>query len=102
MANKERLFILIPAIALILVLFWMMPLNLAHKLSGTCPISKDSQVLRAGSCLFNSLISQQDSVIAGLDLSSGNPGPASLSKILAPILDYFHCNASLDPVHLRC
>ena len=102
MANRKRLLILIPAITLILVLFWMIPLNLAHKLSGTCPLSKGSQTLKAGSCLSNSLISQHDSIIAGLACTWINRGPASPSDIHAPILDSFHFDASLASAHLRC
>ena len=102
MVNRKRLLILIPTITLILILFWMIPLNLAHKLSGTCPLSKGSQILRAGSCLFNSLISQNDSMIVGLDSGPINREPTPLSEIHAPSLDSFHFDTSLDSAHLRC
>jgi hypothetical protein len=102
MANRKRLIILIPAIALILVLFWMIPLNLSHKLSGTCPLSKGSQILRVGASLFNSLISQHDSIIVGLDSGPINPEPTPLSDIHAQVLGSFQFNVSLDFPHLRC
>jgi hypothetical protein len=65
MVGKRKLFIL--AIVLIPLLLGMTPLNLFNKLSGHCPFSQGKQIQRASSCLFHSIISQDDFNIPGLN-----------------------------------
>jgi hypothetical protein len=61
MAGRHRSLILVIAIILIPVLLGTTPLNLVQKLSGRCPLSQDKQIQRVSSCLFNSIVSQDDS-----------------------------------------
>jgi|CryGeyDrversion2_1046600.scaffolds.fasta_scaffold13340_2 hypothetical protein len=65
MVGKRKLFIL--AIVLIPLLLGMTPLNLFNKLSGHCPFSQGKQIQRASSCLFHSIISQDDFNIPSLN-----------------------------------
>jgi hypothetical protein len=65
MVGKRKPFIL--AIVLIPLLLGMTPLNLFNKLSGHCPFSQGKQIQRASSCLFHSIISQDDFNIPSLN-----------------------------------
>ena len=67
MADKGKILIFVTAIILIPVLLGMAPMNLFQKLSIPCPHSQDKQIQRAGSCLFNSIVSQDDLNIVSLD-----------------------------------
>ncbi len=71
MLNRHKILFLIPVIILIPVLLGMTPLNLFHKLSGHCPFSQEKQIQRASSCLFHSIVSQDDMGIQ--DLNSALP-----------------------------
>ena len=61
MADKQKILIFITAITLVPILLGITPMNLFQKLSIPCPHSQDKQIQRASSCLFNSIVSRDDS-----------------------------------------
>jgi hypothetical protein len=61
MSHKFKLLFLIAAIVLVPILLGITPMNLFQKLSIPCPHSQDKQIQRSTSCLFNSIVSQDDS-----------------------------------------
>ena len=67
MMGRHKLLIAIPAIILVPVLLGMTPMNLVQKLSNGCPPSQDKQIQRASSCLFHSIVSQDDLNISSLN-----------------------------------
>jgi hypothetical protein len=67
MADRQRILIFVTAMILIPVLLGMTPMNLFQKLSIPCPHCKDKQIQRASSCLFNTIVSQDDFSIASLN-----------------------------------
>jgi hypothetical protein len=69
MLSRHRILFLIPVIILIPVLLGMTPLNLFQKLSDHCPPSQEKKIQRASSCLFHSIVSQDDIGIKSLNLS---------------------------------
>lgn len=60
MSGRTKLFILIPAIILIPILFGMAPLNFIQKIGSGCPLTQDKQTLKCNPCPFNSITSQED------------------------------------------
>jgi hypothetical protein len=102
MAFRHRFLVIIPAIILIPILLGTTPMNLVHKLSGRCPLCQEKQLQRAGSCLFHSLVSQDDLNIVYLNSASSEQ--ESTPSLHSQVLDYdpFHSNISLESFPLRC
>jgi hypothetical protein len=100
MLRRRKLLILIPTIILIPVLLGMTPLNLFHKLSSPCPFAQEKQIQRASSCLFHSLVSQDDLNI--VSLNSSPLGQESTPLFHLEIHNSTHSNISLISVPLRC
>jgi hypothetical protein len=100
MAGRHKLLFFIPAIILIPILIGMTPLNLFNKLSNQCPFSQGKQIQRTGSCLFHSIVSQDDLNIPSLNsiLLMKEPTPPFHIKVH----DLIHSNISLISVPLRC
>ncbi len=98
--NRKLLFTV--AILLIPVLLGMTPMNLFHKLSGQSHLCQGKQIQRSGSCLFNSLVSQDDITVPILN-------SAALAEDMAPplhmqilVLDPSHNSSHLSSLPLRC
>ena len=100
MVGGHRSLILVIAIILIPVLLGTTPLNLVQKLSGRCPLSQDKQIQRVSSCLFNSIVSQDDSYM--LILTSTLLEQESTLLFHVEVHDWIHPNISLISVPLRC
>jgi hypothetical protein len=102
MVGRHKLLISIFAIALIPVLLGMTPLNLVHKLSNRCPLSQEKQIQRAGSCLFHSLVSQDDLNIVSLNSTPLDPELTSVQELRISILYLIPFNIPSNSVPLRC
>jgi hypothetical protein len=100
MLGRHRLLVTISAIILIPVLLGTTPLNLFHKLSTRCPFSQEKQIQRASSCLFHSLVSQDDLNIASLD--STRLERESTLSFYFKVHNSIHSSISLISVPLRC
>jgi hypothetical protein len=102
MLSRRKILILIPAIVLIPILLGMTPMNLVQKLSSRCPISQCKQIQRASSCLFHSIVSQDDFDIPSLNSSllEKESTPSFDIKVLDP--DSIHSNLTFNSVPLRC
>jgi hypothetical protein len=100
MAGRHKSLILVIAIILIPVLLETTPLNLVQKLSGRCPLSQDKQIQRVSSCLFNSIVSQDDSYM--LILTSTLLEQESTLLYHVEVHDWIHPNISVLSVPLRC
>jgi len=100
MAGRHKSLIFVIAIILIPVLLGTTPLNLVQKLSGRCPFSQDRQIQRASSCLFNSIVSQDDSYM--LILTSTLLEQESTLLFHVEVHDLIHPNIFLISVPLRC
>ncbi len=100
MTARHKSLTLVIAIILIPVLLGTTPLNLVQKLSGRCPLSQDKQIQRGSSCLFNSIVSQDDSCM--LILTSTLLGQESTLLFHVEVHDWTHPNISLISVPLRC
>ena len=101
MLSRNKLLILVPALFLIPILLGMTPLNMAHRLASGGTAAHCKQIIN-NHCLFNSLVSHNDSTIVHLD-------SIPLGQGLTPILDIglfkhdsFHSNAPGHSVPLRC
>jgi hypothetical protein len=60
MASRHKISLFILVVVLVPVLLGTTPLNLFHKLSDHCPFSQEKQIQRTSSCLFFSIVSQDD------------------------------------------
>jgi hypothetical protein len=100
MTRRHKSIILVIAVILIPVLLGTTPLNLVQKLSGRCPLSQNKQIQRAGSCLFNSIVSQVDFNVVSLDTTLLEE--ESTVPIHIKMHDPIHSNISLISVPLRC
>jgi hypothetical protein len=100
MLGRHKLLFSIPAIILIPILIGMTPLNLFNKLSSQCPFSQDKRIQRAGSCLFNSIVSQVDLNVVNLDSTLLEQESTVLFHI--KVHDLIHSNISLISGPLRC
>ena len=63
----NRKLLIMVSILLVPVLLGMTPMNMFQKLSGQCHLCQGKQIQRSGSCLFNSLISQDDLTVGMLN-----------------------------------
>ena len=100
MAGRHKSLIFVIAIILIPVLLGTTPLNLVQKLSGRCPLSQDKQIQRVSSCLFNSIVSQDDSYMLILISTLLEQEPTLLFHV--EVNDWIHPNIFLISVPLRC
>jgi hypothetical protein len=100
MAGRHKLLFFILAIILIPVLLGTTPLNLVQRLSGGCPLSQDKQIQRASSCLFNSIVSQDDFYV--LSLTSTLLEQESTLLFHIKVHNWIHPNISLISAPLRC
>jgi hypothetical protein len=100
MVGRHKLLIAIAAIILIPILVGMTPLNLFQKLSSHRPLSQGKHIQRASSCLFHSIVSQDDFniVILNSNLLELELPPSLNTKVHNLI--YF--NISLISAPLRC
>jgi hypothetical protein len=100
MLGRHKSLILVIAVILIPVLLGTTPLNLVQKLSGRCPLSQDKQIQRVSSCLFNSIVSQDDSYM--LILTPTLLEQESTLLLHVEVHDWIHPDISLISVPLRC
>lgn len=101
MPGNRKLLIMI-SILLIPVLLAMTPINLFQKLSGQSHPCQDKQIQRSGSCLFNSLVSQDDLTIRTLNsmILVEDMTPSLHFQIL--VLDPSHNSSFSSSAPLRC
>ena len=100
MQSRHRISFLILVVVLIPVLLGMTPLNLFHKLSGSCPFSEAKQIQRASSCLFYSTISQDDIDLPSLNVTLPERESAPLFHFQLENSAYTNLLARSSP--LRC
>jgi len=100
MSHKFKLLFLIATIVLIPILLGTTPINLFQKLSTPCPCSPDKQIHRVSSCLFNSIVSQDDfnAVTLNSYLRKPEPNPSFQIETRNSTQPYI----SLVPIPLRC
>ena len=102
MLEKHKLLAIIIAIILIPVLLGTTPMNLFQKLSGQCQLCQGKQIQRSGSCLFNSLVSQDDitNPILNSMMLAEDMTPSLRFQIL--VLNPSHNSNYLTSAPLRC
>ena len=101
MFGRHRSLILVPALFLIPILLGMTPLNMAHRLASGGTTAPCKHILN-NHCLFNSLVSHNDSTIVHLDsIPLGQESMPMLDLGLFE-LDSFHSNTPGHSVPLRC
>ena len=101
MLGRHKLLFLIAAIILIPILLGMTPLNMAHRLASGGPTAHCKQILN-NHCLFNSLISHNDSTIVHLDSISLVQESTPTLDIGLFDLEFIHSNTTTHSVPLRC
>jgi hypothetical protein len=102
MLSRHKLLLLIPAILLLLILFGMIPLNMAHKLASGGPFTHCKQAQWSNHCPFHSIASHDDPTIVNLNSTSlaQESTPTSDIQVLDP--DSIHSNVTFNSVPLRC
>jgi len=100
MLEKHKLLTIIIAIILIPVLLGTTPMNLVQRLSSPPQQSLDEQIKRTSSCLFNSMVFQNDLGIVDLYLASLEWKPAD--PLYINVHDLVHFHISLVTAILRC
>jgi len=100
MSSRHKLLFLITAIILVPILLGTTPINLFQKLSIPRPHSQDKQFQRTSSCLFNSIVSQNDISTVNLDSVLQEQEPKVLFQINAS--NSVQSNIFLTSVPLRC
>jgi hypothetical protein len=99
--RRPKLFILIPALILLPILFGMTPLNFVQKIGSGCPFSHGKQIT-CNPCPFNSIVSHDDNTVISLNsipLEQKSLDPISFQL---PGLDIHRSEIPVGSLPLRC
>jgi len=98
----NRKLLIMVSILLVPVLLGMTPMNMFQKLSGQCHLCQGKQIQRSGSCLFNSLVSQDGITIPILNSTMLVEDIKPLLHLKILVLYPSHNNSYLSSAPLRC
>jgi hypothetical protein len=100
--HKHKLLLLIPAVLLMIIFIGMIPLNMAHRLAGGCPVVHGKQAGWNNPCPFRCVATDGKPLVAALNpLPSGQELPLSQQTPI-PTVDCFFSNITFNSVPLRC
>jgi hypothetical protein len=104
MFRKKRLFVLIPTLVLIPLLFAMTPLKLVNKMAHAMPHaqSQSKQGCSYKNCFSKSLISQSYFDAVTVDAKSSDFEVSYLLKTFNAVPESFHSNIHITSIPLRC
>jgi hypothetical protein len=102
MLRKHKLLLFIPAVLLMTIFIGMIPLNMAHKLAGECPLVHGKQASWINPCPFRSVASNGEPQTATLNSVPLVQTLQSPEAMPVPVFDSFFYHTAFNPVPLRC
>ena len=102
MLQRHKLVILVPATLVILILFGVPPLNMAHRLSGGVPFADGKQAHLANHCPFRSLITHDDPTVVILNFTPLHQELMPAFEFHVLDSDSIYSNITVNCYPLRC